>query len=196
MLFRRSLLAAAAAAVMTAATLALPALPASASSPLGTTNICDQQSTPLCLSANGTIGNWVYGKTYANDHEQATTVAAANVCGGTDVVDGNHTNCPFVVGSGYNNQFRNDVIVQIYNAQEGPVWYTSGISTGMRQAGGADSGYLWVLSPAADGNYVLVNVLDTNANPFQAQACAQSANQPITVQDTWSGGGACTWTLP
>jgi hypothetical protein len=118
-------------------------------SPLGSGPVCDAEATQLCLSANGNDGIYLYSKTYSDDNQEDTTVAAANVCGGTDIVDGNGTNCPFKNGSGMNTLYAGDLIVSMQNKPENNMWYVEDATDVIQSStGGSGSGYEWCWLPS------------------------------------------------
>jgi hypothetical protein len=195
MMIRRSLLIGAVTVVAGAALTALPALPAMArplvpaitNSPLGTDPVCDNE-TPyqVCLSANGTSGDFVYGKVLdSGSRQQHTTVSAALVRGGTDVVDGNGTNCPFKSGLGLNAKYgqRGDIIIDMHNSDENGVYYL-GTNAGFEdivQGASAGAGHEYVLDSAGGGFYYLINVSVSNTDGQAIFACSQGPNSFILL---------------
>lgn len=198
---RRPVLAGVVTACVSVALVLVSAVPAMAS-PLGTGPVCDDESPyQICLSANGTEGNNVYGKTYSTDKEEHTTVAAANVCAGTDVVDGGNTTCPFAQGSGHlNDKYQGDTIVQMYNSDENNMYYLGYEGTGAdgMVQGKKGTGYMWVLAPVSQGSskYYLINVAISGDNQAPWFACSFGANQAVLLSSSFLGGGACEWSFP
>jgi hypothetical protein len=190
MTIRKALLAGVAAALMGVTMAVAPA--SAVDSPLGSGPVCDAEATQLCLSANADNGNgtYVYSKTYSDDNEEDTTVAAANVCGGTDIVDGNGTNCPFKSGSGMNTTYKNDLIIQMYNVPENHNWYIEDASVVIQDPTNQDGGYLWVLAPSGDGNYNIISVADSNGGT-EYHICSGPDDGLVELTYMWSGDGSC-----
>lgn len=209
MKIRRAFLAIAGAFALCAATALVPSGAAMAvPSPLGTEPVCDGTISTLCLSVNGTTGDLVYGKyLQAGDNQEATTVSAANVCGSTDVVDGNGSNCPFVSGSGFNTQYAGDLVVRLHNTDENNVYMIGhafdGIGNqydyGMEQGAEGDTGNEWVLAPAGTaGWYYLINVYLSGANGTEQHACTAGHLDPngnMYVASTWASDGSCKFQI-
>jgi hypothetical protein len=195
----RYLLQGLAAGVVAVAAMVVPGVSAMASSPLGTGPVCDREvPDQICLSVDGTTGDPVYGKDFSSDNQEKTTVAAALVCDGTDVVDGgNSVNCPFQEGTGLNSQYDGDTIVQMYNTHENDLWYIANQNGIYQEPQG--TGYLWVLAPISKGSqiYYLVNVAVSGQNSQPWFACSQGgANHAIFISSYFQGGGQCEWTTP
>ena len=191
----------AAAAALTLVATALAAAPASAAtSPIGTGEICTSHN--ICLSANGNSGDFVFGKTMGADpNEENIFMGNPDVCGNTDKVDGDNTNCPFADGSGMNTKYSGDFIVGLNNisfvppGDLGVSFFSDGallIQSQTRTTGG-----MWVLAPVvAGGNtYYLVNVNESNSGT-PTFACTQGVNQEIELTTIFPGNGACEWILP
>lgn len=203
MAYRKSLLAGFAAAVMSAAILVVAAPPAwSSTGPIGTAPVCDHETSPyqICLYVNGTEGHPVYGKYLNNTWAgEQTSVAPALVCNGTDAVDGGGGNCPFKVGSGLNAKYSGDIIVYMYNAYKNDMYYNLltlyPANNGAMVQGSQPDGDLLVLDP--DGSsYHIVNVTLSDSEGTSERVCSSGLDQPIAIQPTWAGGGACTWSFP
>jgi hypothetical protein len=172
-------------------------------SPLGTGPVCDHESPyQICFSANGVSGNYVYGKTFSTDHEENTTVAAANVCNGTDVVDGGGTTCPFAQGGDrLNNKYSGDLIVQMYNSDENNMYYLGNANKTSTVQGPQGTGYLWVLAPISPGSttYYLINVAVSSSitpGPSPFFACSHGADLVLFIDNAFQGDGACEWSFP
>jgi hypothetical protein len=197
--FRKTALAGATTVAAVMVLTLISAAPALAS-PLGTGPVCDRESPyQMCLSANGTDGDNVYAKAYSTDKEENTTVTAANVCGGTDVVNGASTVCPFMAGSGkLNTEYHGDLIVQLHNTSENNVYYLGiGDSLNMFQ-GAKGTGYLWVLDPISKGSstYYLVNVASSSTNQTTELGCSTGPDNSVVVSPVYFPGGFCTWVFP
>jgi hypothetical protein len=201
---RRAFLAIAAAFALSAAVLAPSGAAMAVPSPLGTYPVCDGSAAQLCLSANGTLNYEVFGKyAQAGDNQEETTVSAANVCGNTDVVDGNGSNCPFVNGSGFNTAYAGDLIVQLHNTYENNRYFLATDQDGigspgayaMQQGAQGDTGYEWVLAPAGTaGWFYLISVYLSDGNGTEQHACTGGVADPnstIYLSSNWASDGSC-----
>lgn len=199
---KRSVLPGLAVAVVAVAAMLAPAGPAMASSPLGTGPVCDREVPyEICLSADGIKGDNVLGQYFSTGNKEKTTVAAALVCDGTDVVDGgNSGNCPFQEGSGMNAKYHADLIVQMYNTSENDLWYIGDVSGNSISQEPKGTGYMWVLAPISAGSniYYLVNVGASGSISEPVFACANpgGGGWEILLRTQFAGGGQCEWATP
>ena len=77
--------------------------------------ICNVQNTSLCANANGghhTPGDYVINYTNGDPNNTFEAVQLTGICGGGYVRGYNMGACPFANGSGLNNRYNGDAIVE------------------------------------------------------------------------------------
>jgi hypothetical protein len=193
----------AAATVAFSLALLMPAAEAG-TGPLGFGTVCNTETDPLqlCLSANGTLDDPVYGKDYSSTAKaEDGDVQAADECAGADVVTDTSTEqCPFTTGSDWNNQYKGDLIVSIFGGPSDLTYTTEPIgpqnSDVLAQEDPGETGYEWVLVPAGTANQYYIVSVHYSVKGSSAHLCADGANAEIVVTPSWLGAGACTWVLP
>jgi len=199
MKIRKAVLACATAAALTLVMAAIPAASATGS-PFGTYRVCNATVQDLCMSVDGTEGHDVYAELPDSSNKEKTTVTAANVCSGTDKVNGPGA-CPFNNGSGLNTKYNGDLIVQMHNTYENNVYYL-GESVAVPnpnlivQGDQGAAGYEWVLAPVTGnpGYYYLINVHVSDVNGTSEWACTNLEN-PVEVTAVFLGDGYCEFKM-
>jgi hypothetical protein len=159
------------------------------------TQICNVQNTDLCLNVRGgkhTAGTYVIMYTQGDPNNTFQASLLTGICGG--YVKGYSSGaCPFADGSGLNDLYNGDAIVQFYDydtiAQNPPLCVAdSGITSGSSQLGGCswyNTNFGW---GGADGSVFILDNIKNFANmgitPF------------IAVNFHWTSLGYCGLNKP
>jgi hypothetical protein len=150
-----------------------PTVHASAVTPAaaGAVELCDHESTVLCMAGHDGAGGLITAKPFATGVAEAVKITPdTNECTNGRVT----ANCPFTVGSGLNTKYFNDFIVQIQNANN-MLFYRSDGAHVLEQATG--DGQLWVegnghpLGNQPPSTMPFVNINDSNAIGSAVGAC-------------------------
>lgn len=157
-----------------------------------------QASTVLCAYTSGQNGADVYGKTCSGTVRQTWTTSYLNICGGTHVVDGAGSTCPFENGSGLNNLFTGDDIIVIDNPHSSTNWWSGFLNHVYSEPDGTGSGGpgVWVQDGDCAAHCLLINVLGSKGLGYQHYwaACTEGTDQPVLFEDTpASTTGRCKW---
>ncbi len=153
------------------------------------------------MSADGTAGDAVTAQLSQPVDNEKNTIAGAYVCGGTDVVDGNTTNCPFADGSGLNTLYEGYPIIQLYSQthSDDAYLYCQAATDYICQGSMGATGYEWVeVDSGNDLCYLdcqyLINVRASDDNDASYHACDDGVvGDSIHIQSTWAGQGQCEW---
>lgn len=154
--------------------------------------LVSQANSPLCAYIDGRAGNYVFGKDCTGTVQQTWSTAYRNICGGTHVVDGNGTTCPFKSGTGLNDLFRGDDIIDIINPNYSMYWAGFYISYITQNTG--------IYSYVQDGDCAsachLIDIIYSNDLAYQhyGAACSEGVDQVLQLEDTpASTTGRCKW---
>lgn len=192
------------AAVLAASTAGLAAaMPASASpadvtpsaiaaitdSGVATVQLCDSESTRLCMAGHDGVNGPITGKPHATGVAETVNVFSPSNCGGT-VTDGPNNGCPFTASSGLNVRFHGDLIIEIQNADPANAMFYRAVNDADLIESPTGDGELWVV----DHNSRLVNVKASDDTGAAQDACTNgNGNQVLLTPDSIASFQPCTW---